>query len=97
MNYQCALSYFSNVNVLISNVKGCIERCSDAIPIELMTRTIYGVILSRPKNRRDGTHLIPPRQANLKLNYYIKMRKISYQLTLYPKTWLSRVQASKVL
>ena len=25
------------------------------------------------------------------------MRKIYYQLTVYPKTWLSRVQASKVL
>ena len=53
--------------------------------------------MSRPKNGRDGTCLIPPRQVSLKLHYNNKMQKIYYQLTLYPKTWLSRVQASKVL
>ena len=53
--------------------------------------------MSRPKNGRDDTRLIPPRQVRLKLSYYNKMQKIYYQLTLYPKTWLSRVQASKVL
>ena len=54
-------------------------------------------MLSQPKNERDDTRLIPLRQVILKLNYYNKMWKIYYQLTLYPNTWLSRVQASKVL
>ena len=31
--------------------------------------------MSRPKNGRDGTRLIPPRQVSLKLNHYNKVRK----------------------
>ena len=31
--------------------------------------------LLRPKNGRDGTRLIPPRQVSLKLNYYNKNAK----------------------
>uniref|UniRef100_A0A0V0H6H7 Putative ovule protein n=1 Tax=Solanum chacoense TaxID=4108 RepID=A0A0V0H6H7_SOLCH len=53
--------------------------------------------MSRPKNERDDTRLIPPRQVNLKLRYYKKNAETYNQLKKNPKTWLSRVQASKVL
>ena len=33
------------------------------------------MILSRSKNGRDDTRLIPPRQVSLKLNHYNKVRK----------------------
>ena len=36
----CALLYYGDVNVLISNVKGCIERCYHETPIKLKTMTI---------------------------------------------------------
>ena len=45
--------------------------------LDLYTRETYepGALipfLSRPKNGRDDTLLIPPRQVSLKLNYYNK-------------------------
>ena len=71
------------------------HECSLDPPLEYVMT--IDTMLDDQKNGRDNTHLILPRQVSLKLNYYNKMRKIYYQLTLYPKTWLSRVQASKVL
>ena len=40
MEYLCALLYCGHVNVLISNLNGCIEMRSHAIYIEITTMTI---------------------------------------------------------
>ena len=49
MKYLWALLWYNDVNVIISHIWVVLKGCSHAIPIELRTMNIQGVIFLWPK------------------------------------------------